>query len=184
VQTSRIRGRYIEQGLDGGGGAVEHALVLAEAIGVAVRELADLGAAGLSVRPQQKTGFTGDRREGGGISRQQTEPPGGQPKLAQQRRSQESRHVGGARDPEAGPELLGHTGPADQLAALEEQRLQAGSGEIGGSRQSVVPAPDHDGIQHRAECIPGGPAPLRVEWRSGEIRWRQSHPSTWLHWRS
>ena len=60
--------------------------------------------------------------------------------------SQQARHVGRRRDLEAGPQLLGHAGPAHELAPFEDEHPAARPAEIGGRDQTVVTGPDDDGI--------------------------------------
>ena len=50
-------------------------------------------------------------------------------------------HVGGARDAGAGPDLLGHAGAAEDLAALEVDHPQPGPGEVGAGVRPLWPPP-------------------------------------------
>ena len=45
-----------------------------------------------------------------------------------------------------GPQLLGDRGAADEVAALEDEHLQAGLGEVGAVDQAVVAAADDDRV--------------------------------------
>ena len=47
----------------------------------------------------------------------------------------------------AGDELLGHGGATDKFTSLENERLQAGIGEVVGCDEAVVAGTDND-------CIP------------------------------
>ena len=45
-----------------------------------------------------------------------------------------------------GSQLLGDRGAADEVAALEDERLEAGLGQVGAVDQAVVAAADDDGV--------------------------------------
>ena len=49
-------------------------------------------------------------------------------------------------EPEAGEDLLGDRGAAEHVALLEDERLQAGPGEVGGADEPVVTAADDDRV--------------------------------------
>src|SRR5438270_13773396 len=62
--------------------------------------------------------------------------------------------VGQGRAAEAGIELLGDRGPANQLAALQHQRLESRFGQIEGSDQAVVASTDDDYVAHTPASLP------------------------------
>jgi hypothetical protein len=55
-------------------------------------------------------------------------------------------HIGGHAEPEPGEDLLGHRSSAQHVPALQDERLQAGSRQVGRGDQAVVAAPDDDGV--------------------------------------
>jgi hypothetical protein len=61
-------------------------------------------------------------------------------------RPQQAQGVREGREPEAGMQLLGDRGTADEVPALEDQRPQAGLREVGAVDEAVVPAADDDGV--------------------------------------
>ena len=66
--------------------------------------------------------------------------------LADHLRVQQAHDVGEDREGEARHDLLGHGGAADDVAALEDERLQPRLGEVGAADQAVVPAADDDRV--------------------------------------
>ena len=66
------------------------------------------------------------------------------------------------REPEARSQLLGDRRAADEVPALEDQRAQAGLGEVRAVRQAVVAAADDDRVV--------GPVGLRRSWPAGAYR--------------
>src|SRR5262249_26974470 len=62
-------------------------------------------------------------------------------------------------EPEARPQLLGDRGPANEMAALEDERLQTRLREIGAVHQAVVAGPDDDRV---IGALAGAPAVPRV----------------------
>src|SRR3954447_19711922 len=61
-------------------------------------------------------------------------------------RVQDTHHVGEDRGAEAGRDLLGHGRPADDVAALEDEDLQPGLGEVAAAHQPVVTGPENDRV--------------------------------------
>jgi hypothetical protein len=151
ARAAQVGRRAVEQRLERTGHAVEERLVGAVALGVAHREARDRLARALGVGAEQQPAAARQRRERRGVARDQPQPAGLEAELAHERRAQQARHVGRARDPVAGPELLGRAGAARQLAALEHHGAQARPRQVGGGREPVVPRPDHgDVAAHRA----------------------------------
>jgi hypothetical protein len=67
--------------------------------------------------------------------------------VAEDRGREQAHDVRQHRDLVVGPpRLLGDGGAPDDVAAFEHHRALAGAGEVGGGHQSVVAAPDHDGV--------------------------------------
>ena len=65
----------------------------------------------------------------------------GQVELANDLRPEQRDDVRADRIAEAGKELLGNGGAAEDVPPLEDQHLPAGTGEIRGGGQAVVAAP-------------------------------------------
>ena len=61
-------------------------------------------------------------------------------------RVQDAHDVGEDRGAEAGRELLGHGGPAEDVAALQDQHLEPGLGEVAAADEAVVAAADDDRV--------------------------------------
>jgi hypothetical protein len=59
---------------------------------------------------------------------------------------EEAVDVCGGGDLVAGPQLLGDAGAAEELATLQDQNLDAGSGQVGGGHQTVVTTADNDEV--------------------------------------
>ena len=92
--------------------------------------------------------------------------------------SQEAQGVGegGELEPRIG--LLGDRGPADQVAPLQDQRLEARLGEVGPVDQPVVTAADNDGVAlvavgHRIAVFLGvlKEGKLGRFWETPSYRW-------------
>jgi hypothetical protein len=68
--------------------------------------------------------------------------------LADDQPIQQAYHVGAGADQVAGvgKRLLQRAGPTELFPALEHQHRAAGSSQIGGRRQPVVPAADNDRV--------------------------------------
>ena len=61
-------------------------------------------------------------------------------------RPQKAEGIREGREPEAGPQLLGDRGAADQVALFEDQGPEAPSSQVGAVHQPVVDAADHDRV--------------------------------------
>jgi hypothetical protein len=48
----------------------------------------------------------------------------------------------------AGPQLLGYTGAADHVAALEDLDLETSPGQVGRGHEAVVAGADHRRVEH------------------------------------
>ena len=170
LEPRGIRRRRVEQGLEAARHAIEKGLVSRITLRVMRREARDGAPRGLRIRAQQEPPTIRQRCVRGRIAPQQPQPPAVEVQLSKKRRSQEAGHVGRARDPEARPELLGHTRPAQQRAPLQQQRAQPRPRQVGCCHQPVVPAPDHNYVAIHDETLytsaPWG------RWRSR--RWTSS----------
>ena len=92
--------------------------------------------------------------------------------------AQHRQHIGAGRGAEAGRELLGDAGAADERTSLQHQRLEAGLGQVEGGDQAVVAAADDDGVLRRP-VIPTAPRAAsagRPQWRAD----RHDHRSEML----
>ena len=93
----------------------------------------------------------------GGIDR---DPALDQAKVPPDRLAQHAEDVGAGRGVKARGELLGHRAPADDLAALEDNRLEARAREVVGRDETVVAAADDRDIPglgprgaHDSSCL-------------------------------
>ena len=77
-------------------------------------------------------------------------------------RPEQAERVREGGEPEAGSQLLGDRRAADEMPALEDERAQAGLGEVGAVGQAVVAATDDDRVV--------GPVRLRRSWPAVEDR--------------
>jgi hypothetical protein len=94
------------------------------------------------------------------VQRQDLEPVAAEVEVADDLRPEQGDDVGRDAEPEAGDDLLGDGGPAEHLAALEDNDAHAGPREVRGGDQAVVAAPDDDGVvallgRHRAQAYGG-----------------------------
>ena len=70
----------------------------------------------------------------------------GQLEVVDDVRPQQAQGVRERREPEARAELLGDGRAADEVAPLEDQRLEPGLREVGAVDEAVVAAADDDGV--------------------------------------
>ena len=138
-----VRRRRRDRRLDEGRHPIEHGFVRREACGVARAELRDLAAVEVGIRPEQERATVEKRRERRRLAGEHLEPVLGEAQVAHDLFAKEAVDVGGRRDAEAGEGLLGHAGPADQVATLEYEDTQPGPGEVARRHQAVV-ARAHD----------------------------------------
>jgi hypothetical protein len=66
--------------------------------------------------------------------------------LANDVRAQQADDVGEDGELEAGIDLLGDAGAADEIALFQHQHLLAGFRQVSGGHQAVVPAADNNGV--------------------------------------
>ena len=138
-----VRRSRVHQRADDLGEAAEGILEPGEGAGVGGGEAADLLLRGGDVLAEQQPLPIREpvQRRTGGVDR---DPALVEPHVPPDRLAEHADHVGPGRCPEPGRELLGHAAAADELAALEDQRLQPGAGEVEAGDETVVaPADDH-----------------------------------------
>ena len=138
-----IRRRRVHQRTDHLGEPGEVVLELRQGPGVGGGVAADLGLRGGDVVAEQQPLAVGKavERRAGGVD---LDPALGQLHVPPDGLAQHADHVGAGRRAEAGSELLGHAGAADELAPLEDQRLQARLRQVEAGDEAVVaPADDH-----------------------------------------
>ena len=82
----------------------------------------------------------------------------GELELADDLGPQQAHDVARDAEPEAREDLLGDRGAAEDVALLEDERAQAGPGEVGGADEAVVAAAD----DHRVVALGHEPPPSRV----------------------
>jgi hypothetical protein len=80
------------------------------------------------------------------VERQDLEAVLRQLELPDDLRAEQGNDVRGHAEPEAGKDLLGHRGTAEDVAPLEHHDLEAGPSEVGRGHQPVVPAADYHGV--------------------------------------
>ena len=68
-------------------------------------------------------------------------------------RAQQRKRVGAGRGAHAGPQLLGHAGAADEVAALEHLHVEARARQVGGGDQAVVAGADDDRVAHHRQAM-------------------------------
>jgi hypothetical protein len=69
-----------------------------------------------------------------------------EPQVLDHGRLEERDHVGGARDAMPRPHLLGHTGPSEDVAALDHADAQPGPREVCAGGEPVVAPADDDRV--------------------------------------
>ena len=161
-----VRRRRRDRRLDEGRHPIEHGFVRREAFGVARAELRDLAAVELGIRSEQERSAVEKRRERRRLPGKHLEPVPGEAQVAHDLLAEEAVDVGCRRDLEAGKGFLGHAGPADQVATLEHEDPQPGTGQVARRHQAVVARADDDRVvvpATHARII----ADLRVDLRGG-----------------
>ncbi len=149
ARLRQIGRRHRQRGLDHRRDTLEHRLVLRIALGVARAELGDLPARELGVGAHHQGAPVGKRRERRGVAGEDLVAVGGQPQVADDRRVEEAVDVRGGGDLVAGKRLLGDAGAADDVAPLEHEHTPAGSRQVAGRDQPVVPGADDDRVEAR-----------------------------------
>ena len=82
----------------------------------------------------------------GAVERQDVEAVLRQLELADDLRAEQADDVAGDAEPEAREDLLGDRRAAEDVALLEDDRPQAGAGEVGGADEAVVATADDDRV--------------------------------------
>ena len=93
-------------------------------------------------------------------------------------RPEERERVRERREPEAGTQLLGDGGAADEVAPLEDQGPQARLREIGAVDEAVVAAADDDGVVGPVGARRSTSRLARRLWRASSWTWRASSSSS------
>jgi hypothetical protein len=86
------------------------------------------------------------------------EAVGGEVELGDDLPPQQRQGVGGRRGPDARPELLGDARAPGEVAALADEDVETGAGEVGGGDEAVVARAYDDGVEDRAMLSAAGPA--------------------------
>ncbi len=145
IERRRIGRRHVEDRLDEAAHVDHRLAVFVVGLGVDLRVARDL-AAGLGVVVDAPQVVAVRHRREGAVERQDLEAVPRQVELADDLRPQQRHDVRADRELEAGKDLFGHGGAAEDVPALEHQHLAARAREIGGVHQAVVPAADDDHV--------------------------------------
>ena len=135
----------VEEVLHGARHVEERAAVVVVGLGVADREAGDLapGAVVVGVAVEAVAVRQGGE---GALEGQDREPVAGQIQLADDVGAHQAYHVREDAVLEAGEDLLGDGGAADERTCLEHAHVEAGAREVGGVDQAVVAAADDDDV--------------------------------------
>jgi hypothetical protein len=156
-QSAQVRGpvqrgvgrRRVDQRRDQLGDAAEVGLEARVGSRVALGESGDLPAGRLDVVVQVEPFPVREEGEAG-AGEIDGDPPLVQPQVPPDGIAQQTEHEGAGRGTEAGRELLGHAGSADDLASLQHHRAQARPRQVEGGDEAVVPPADDHGVHHGA----------------------------------
>ena len=141
THVARVRGSRVDERRDQAGDARELLLEGGESTRVRRGELLELALGGAQVVVEEERRAVGPQvqRRPGGID---SDPALDQAKVAPDGLAQHAEDVGAGRGMKARRELLGHRAAADDLAALQDHRLEARAREVVGRDQAVVAAAD------------------------------------------
>ena len=142
----RSGGCLNQSGFDERRDPLQHRLVFRQRLRVPGRELRHLAMGHFLVGPQQERATVGKWGEGRWAPGQHGKAMTFQFEIPDDLRAQEAVDVRRGRHLEPGPQLLGGTGAAQNLAAFEDHNLKAGPGGIGRGDESVVPTADNDQV--------------------------------------
>ncbi len=136
---------HVEQGLDGLADHLDVVGVLVVRVGVVLGVPRDLLEVLVVVLGEQQVIAV---LAGGQERRHQQghEAVLGQLQVVDDVRPQQRQRIRERREPETRAQLLGDGRTADEVATLDDQRLEAGLREVGAVDQAVVAATDHDGV--------------------------------------
>ena len=141
------------------GRVVEERLEHRIGLGVLPRELGDLGARLLGVVPVDEVPSVREGHEQV-IGRQDLIAELPQLELLDDLGLEQTHDVRGGRHAVSGPDLLGHAGPTQHAAALQDERPKPGPGEVRGADEPVVPGTDDDRVVDLGHGgFPGPPDP-------------------------
>ena len=145
VVAEDVRRDLVEQRLERLADHLDVVAVLVVRVGVVLRMPPDLlEVLGVVLGEQQVVAVLARRERR--RHQQRHEAVLGQLQVVDDLRPQQAQRVRERGEPEAGSELLGDGRAADEVAPLEDERLEAGLGQVGAVDQAVVPAADDDGV--------------------------------------
>ena len=165
IVAEDVRRDHVEERLDGLADHLDVVVVLLVGVGVVLRVPRDLpDVLAVVLAEQQVVAVLAGREQG--RHQQRHEPVLRQLQVVDDVRPQEAERVREGREPEARAELLGDRRPTDEVAPLDDQRLEAGLGQVGAVDEAVVAATDHDRV-----VGPVGPrvARRRTAGRAGHV---------------
>ena len=146
VVAEEVRRRRVEQRLDARGRPSPcRARTDRVGVGVVLAVAGDLLEVLVVVLAEPQVVAVLHRREGR-RHQERHEAVLGQLELVDDVRPQQAERVREGREREARVELLGDRGATDQVAPLEDQRLEPGLGQVGAVDQAVVAATDDDRV--------------------------------------
>ena len=119
---------------------------LQEGAGVLGRDRLDPGGGPSRVLVQEQGPAAAARDEQERVARGHPEAVLREPQVADDLGAHHAGDVGGGRGAEAGGDLLGDAGAADEVAPLEHAHFQPGARQEARGHQAVVPAADDDGV--------------------------------------
>ena len=166
VHRRRVGRGGVEQRADGGGQLAQPRLEGRQPAGVAGREPARLLDRAVELVVQQKRRAVGEQVEagaGGGDGQAALREPHVLPDAL----AQHAQHVGAGRCAEAGRELLGDAGAADDRPPLEHERAHPRAGQVERRHQAVVAAADDDGVPAAALLRLHHTVDSRRSWSAG-----------------
>jgi hypothetical protein len=172
IVAERVRRHRVEQRLHDLADAVHVVAVLLVGVGVVRGEAADLPQVGVVVLGEPQVLALRGRGEARRHEQRQ-EPVLGELQLLDHLGPQQGQGVGEGREPEAGAQLLGDRGAADQVALFEDEGPEPALGQVGAVDQAVVAAADDD----RVVSVGHGWVPFSMAvFRGGLYRGRRA---TW-----
>ena len=142
-------------------GAVEQVLEALVHLAVALREGSDRGRRAGRLVEEEDRPFGAERRIGR-VERDRPIAVVAQAQVRDDLRLEHRDHVARPRDACAGPDLLGHAGPAQDRPPLEHHDAQPGVSQVGRGGQPVVAAADDDRVIGAGRAGRGGGAGVGV----------------------
>src|SRR5262249_28513662 len=133
-------------------------LVAGIALGVARTEFRDLALVERGVRPEEEKATVGKRSERRGVALEHGEAVIVQTQVVDNLLAKQAVYVGRGGNLEARKGLLGATGPAGEMAPLQDKHLPARTCEVAGCDQAIVPRSDDNCVVrcgHALGSVPG-----------------------------